>query len=341
MDACFYRRVGRPAGNGAARRGARVAQPLTGRVPAAPPPPPRRAAARHSASAPAAAAAAVAPAADARQRWLGTAGDARDALWLPPTGLVPPPRAAVAAVSAAPAPASAPGRHGAPQTGGGGGLFGGPTAAPRAFLGAAASRGLRASMEDAHVVAALDPSGGVSRPRGAGAPASQVLTVGVFDGHMGALTAVTAARHMPELLHAALQSRTHDALSQPAASSAGRVSAEALSESFLSFDRWWADARCDPALSGGVGWDDSGSTALVGLLAGCCLTVGNAGDGAALLARGGRAHRLSEEAREFTDDGAALAQAAARAVVEAALAAGSADNATAAVMAFNWDGSMA
>jgi serine/threonine protein phosphatase PrpC len=82
------------------------------------------------------------------------------------------------------------------------------------------------------------------------------------------------------------------------------VSAEALHDSFLSFDRWWADARCDPALSGGVGWDESGSTALVGLLAGSCLTVGNAGDGAALLARGGRALRLSEEVRRAA--GAAL-----------------------------------
>jgi hypothetical protein len=51
-------------------------------------------------------------------------------------------------------------------------------------------------------------------------------------------------------------------------------------------------------------------------------------------------HPGNAKAREFTDDGAALAQAAARAVVEAALAAGSADNVTAAVMAFDWDGGM-
>jgi hypothetical protein len=54
----------------------------------------------------------------------------------------------------------------------------------------------------------------------------------------------------------------------------------ALAASFQWFDRWWADARCDPSLTE-HGWDDSGSTAVVGLVSGQHLIVANAG--AALL----------------------------------------------------------
>jgi hypothetical protein len=81
-----------------------------------------------------------------------------------------------------------------------------------------------------------------------------------------------------------------------AGGTAAGLSAAALASSFLGFDAWWREARCDPGVTE-TGWDESGSTALVGLLAGDTLTVGNAGDGAALLARGGRAARLSEEVR--------------------------------------------
>jgi hypothetical protein len=50
----------------------------------------------------------------------------------------------------------------------------------------------------------------------------------------------------------------------------------ALAASFQWFDRWWADARCDPSLTE-HGWDDSGSTAVVGLVSGQHLIVANAG----------------------------------------------------------------
>jgi hypothetical protein len=50
----------------------------------------------------------------------------------------------------------------------------------------------------------------------------------------------------------------------------------ALAASFQWFDRWWADARCDPRLTE-HGWDDSGSTAVVGLVSGQHLIVANAG----------------------------------------------------------------
>lgn len=50
----------------------------------------------------------------------------------------------------------------------------------------------------------------------------------------------------------------------------------AVAASFHWFDRWWADARCDPAFTE-HGWDDSGSTAVVGMVFDQQLVVGNAG----------------------------------------------------------------
>lgn len=54
----------------------------------------------------------------------------------------------------------------------------------------------------------------------------------------------------------------------------------ALAASFHWFDRWWADARCDPSFTE-HGWDDSGSTAVVGMVYGQELVVANAGEAAA------------------------------------------------------------
>ncbi|KIY99031.1 hypothetical protein MNEG_8933 [Monoraphidium neglectum] len=78
-----------------------------------------------------------------------------------------------------------------------------------------------------------------------------------------------AAQRMPEILHGALLGRT--AAAAPAAgprtgaapASQAGVPAEAVAAAFLSFDRWWRDARCDPALTE-HGWDESGATAMVG-----------------------------------------------------------------------------
>jgi hypothetical protein len=93
----------------------------------------------------------------------------------------------------------------------------------------------------------------------------------VFDGHQGALTAALAAQHMPQLLHSALLGRAlaSSAGARRLPDARGGAGGAALSAfeaavaaAFLSFDRWWRDARCDPALTQ-HGWDESGATALV------------------------------------------------------------------------------
>ncbi|KAI8464907.1 MAG: phosphatase 2C-like domain-containing protein [Monoraphidium minutum] len=201
----------------------------------------------------------------------------------PPAAAAKAPRPAPAADPAVPpiwlpAPASAPAapRRAAPQSGG---HF--RRAAPGVLMAAASSQGGKP---------------GVHAPRGAVLASQHVASLGVFDGHQGPLTAAYAAQHMPELLHSALAGHMHASLSQPAHSCPAGMSEAAVESSFLAFDRWWRDARCDPALTE-TGWDESGATALVSLVAGDMLTVGNAGDGVALLARGGRAMLLSQEHR--------------------------------------------
>eukprot|EP00879_Flechtneria_rotunda_P031399 GHRR01034299.1.p1 GENE.GHRR01034299.1~~GHRR01034299.1.p1 ORF type:complete len:295 (+),score=119.68 GHRR01034299.1:289-1173(+) len=145
-------------------------------------------------------------------------------------------------------------------------------------------------MEDRHVVAALDPRRGVRQPLCAVSLEQQVSVGCVFDGHAGHATADFAAQRIPHLLHEALSGRL-------SSSSHGHVApSAALAAAFQRFDRWWADARCDPSITE-HGWDDSGCTAVVGLVSGQHLVVANAGDSTALLASGGRAHRLSIEHR--------------------------------------------
>jgi hypothetical protein len=51
----------------------------------------------------------------------------------------------------------------------------------------------------------------------------------------------------------------------------------ALLATFKGFDSWWNDARCDPSFTE-HGWDESGSTAVVGLVSGGHLFVANAGE---------------------------------------------------------------
>jgi hypothetical protein len=50
----------------------------------------------------------------------------------------------------------------------------------------------------------------------------------------------------------------------------------ALAASFPLFDRWWADARCNPDFTQ-HGWDESGSTAVIGMVSEDQLVVANAG----------------------------------------------------------------
>lgn len=154
---------------------------------------------------------------------------------------------------------------------------------------------------------------------------SHLLMAGVFDGHAGHHTARQAALHLPRLVHAALvreqtallrrgllgrrrrnggsppsspdntpayatTTSTTDADADPppqclsGIDAAADAAEAALALAFPAFDRWWADARCDPALTR-HGWDESGSTAVVALLAGDRLVVANAGDSVALLVR--------------------------------------------------------
>ncbi|KAF8069639.1 protein phosphatase 2C 8 [Scenedesmus sp. PABB004] len=208
-----------------------------------------------------------------------------------------------------------------------------PPVLRRVYMAAAATRGRKAAMEDRHVLAALDPAAGVTAAAGGIGLQEQVSVAAVFDGHAGYATAAYAAQHIPHLLHEALSGRPAPGRAQGAAAGtrAGRrreglacararaprrppaaaaappradgpravvprrgvlAPTSALAASFHSFDRWWADARCDPALTE-HGWDDSGSTAVVGLVSGQQLVVANAGDSIALLARGGRGQRLS------------------------------------------------
>ncbi|KAF6260497.1 phosphatase 2C-like domain-containing protein [Scenedesmus sp. NREL 46B-D3] len=165
------------------------------------------------------------------------------------------------------------------------------------FMAAAATRGRKAAMEDRHVLAALDPSTGVAHAQGAVGLQQQVSVGAVFDGHAGYATAAYAAQHIPHLLHAALSGTPNRAEGGPRVPSRGALNpCSALAGSFRWFDRWWADARCDPSLTE-HGWDDSGSTAVVAMLSGRHLIVANAGDSIALLARGGGSRRLSVEHR--------------------------------------------
>jgi serine/threonine protein phosphatase PrpC len=86
---------------------------------------------------------------------------------------------------------------------------------------------------------------------------------GVFDGHGGSGTAHHARHHIFDYIQKGL------------ASSKGGV-VEAMKSGFTSFDRWWRDAACDPAVCP-RGMDTSGSTAVVSLVQGGLLTVANAG----------------------------------------------------------------
>jgi serine/threonine protein phosphatase PrpC len=70
-------------------------------------------------------------------------------------------------------------------------------------------------MEDRHVLAALDPSSGVTQAQGAVGLQQQVSVGAVFDGHAGYATAAYAAQHIPHLLHEALSGRPNRAEGEP------------------------------------------------------------------------------------------------------------------------------
>eukprot|EP00882_Tetradesmus_deserticola_P001580 GHRQ01001704.1.p1 GENE.GHRQ01001704.1~~GHRQ01001704.1.p1 ORF type:complete len:376 (+),score=135.52 GHRQ01001704.1:163-1290(+) len=162
----------------------------------------------------------------------------------------------------------------------------------RVFMAAASSQGAKHSMEDCSCLADLHPAHGVlsssvSR-RGVSVSQQHIAVAAVFDGHAGRQTALAAAEHLPHLMHQGLTGRQR---SSTACEDGPSVVVQeplqpccALPAAMRSFDTWWAGRR---------GRDRSGSTAVVGLVHGQELTVGNLGDSVALLARGGGCRRLT------------------------------------------------
>jgi hypothetical protein len=72
------------------------------------------------------------------------------------------------------------------------------------------SQGPKRTMEDCNCLAALHPEHGVlsSTPsRGVRVSQQHVAVAAVFDGHAGVQTALTAAEHLPHLLHQGLTGR--------------------------------------------------------------------------------------------------------------------------------------
>jgi hypothetical protein len=72
------------------------------------------------------------------------------------------------------------------------------------------SQGPKRTMEDCNCLAALHPQHGVlsSIPsRGVSVSQQHVAVAAVFDGHAGCQTALTAAEHLPHLLHQGLSGR--------------------------------------------------------------------------------------------------------------------------------------
>jgi len=121
---------------------------------------------------------------------------------------------------------------------------------------------------------------GIEDDGGAGGcgPALIAHMAAVLDGHGGRGTAKWASRRLPHLVAEHLQRNPRAA---PIA---------ALSNALRSFDRWWADAMHDPAISR-HGHDDSGCTATLALItpadapgdAGWRVAFANLGDSRALL----------------------------------------------------------
>ncbi|KAF6258184.1 phosphatase 2C-like domain-containing protein [Scenedesmus sp. NREL 46B-D3] len=163
--------------------------------------------------------------------------------------------------------------------------------------GAFGALGPRESMEDRHVV--VQGLGGDAR----------VTLAAVFDGHRGHEAAAYAAAQLPRNLllasvlegssssgeHAAAQSAGSE---QPAADDCSGA-AVALKRAFLATDaafwqEWQAEMHAHAA-AGQYTERYPGCTALAAVLAGPQLLVANAGDGRAVLSRGGTAVPLSRQ----------------------------------------------
>jgi serine/threonine protein phosphatase PrpC len=158
--------------------------------------------------------------------------------------------------------------------------------------GAFSALGPRESNEDRQVVV-----------QGLGGDANVTLAA-VFDGHRGYEVAAYAAAQMPRhLLVASVQLRSVPSSSSssselPAADSSSGP-AQALQQAFLATDAgfwqtWQAEMHANAAV-GQYAERYPGCTALAAVIAGRQLFVANAGDGRAVLSRGGTAVPLSRQ----------------------------------------------
>jgi serine/threonine protein phosphatase PrpC len=173
----------------------------------------------------------------------------------------------------------------------------GSAAAATVESGAFGALGPRESMEDRHVV--VQGLGGDAR----------VTLAAVFDGHRGHEAAAYAAAQLPRnlLLASVLEGSSssssntavHGASNEQPAADASTGAALALKRSFLATDaafwqEWQAEMHAH-ATAGQYTERYPGCTALAAVLAGSQLFVANAGDGRAVLSRGGTAVPLSRQ----------------------------------------------
>jgi serine/threonine protein phosphatase PrpC len=202
--------------------------------------------------------------------------------------------AAAAAAAAAAVPASA-SLQGVLSLTAAAAAAGSAAAAATVESGAFGALGPRESMEDRHVV--VQGLGGDAR----------VTLAAVFDGHRGHEAAAYAAAQLPRnlllasVLEGSSSSNTavHGASREQPAADASTGAALALKRSFLATDaafwqEWQAEMHAH-ATAGQYTERYPGCTALAAVLAGSQLFVGNAGDGRAVLSRGGTAVPLSRQ----------------------------------------------
>jgi serine/threonine protein phosphatase PrpC len=203
--------------------------------------------------------------------------------------------AAAAAAAAAAVPASASLQGVLSLTAAAAAAAGSAAAAAAAVeSGAFGALGPRESMEDRHVV--VQGLGGDAR----------VTLAAVFDGHRGHEAAAYAAAQLPRnlLLASVLEGSSSSpavqvASSEQPAADDSTGAALALKRSFLATDavfwqEWQAEMHAH-ATAGQYTERYPGCTALAAVLAGSQLFVANAGDGRAVLSRGGTAVPLSRQ----------------------------------------------
>lgn len=164
------------------------------------------------------------------------------------------------------------------------------TFTPQLRHGTAEDCGNRSRMEDRHCAQMLPAPERSLADSASDMEAPQELLTGfyaVFDGHNGTSAAQFAAEHMAQFL-----------LSDSSFSNKPSV---ALVNSFLRSDHEFCEAVCAGRCQ------ESGSTALVALVAGNQLVVANAGDSRAVLSRRGKAMQLSTDHKPLAEQSRVVA----------------------------------